>query len=158
MRMHAYCLHPFFLLMVMRKLQVLKNQFGQNLVLFQKMSDDVIAELAHAFGDNIDTISHEKLLVLAACVSDGYVSNYRLQFVLDRHPVEITQLLKELCEDGLLKASGIGKGRKYKLNVASKVSGNVASKVSPKRNVSNRTPRLYEGIQDLQHRVFARSV
>lgn len=120
------------------------------------LSDDVIAELAHAFGDNIDTISHEKLLVLAACVSDGYVSNYRLQFVLDRHPVEITQLLKELCEDGLLKASGIGKGTKYKLNVASKVpgnvaskvSGNVASKVSPERNVSNRTLRLYRAIQE----------
>lgn len=94
------------------------------------------------------TLAHEKLLVLAACVSDGYVSNYRLQFVLDRHPVEITQLLKELCEDGLLKASGIGKGTKYKLNVTSKVSGNVASKVSPERNVSNRTLRLYRAIQE----------
>ena len=54
--------------------------------------------------------------------------------------LEITQLLKELCEDGLLKASGIGKGTKYKLNVA--------SKVSPERSVSSRTLRLYRAIQE----------
>lgn len=121
-------------------------------------------------------LQHEKLLVLAACVSDGYVSNYRLQFVLDQHPADITQLLKELCEDGYLRASGIGKGTKYSLNVASnisgkeidadtsgvdvgllddveenvasKVSGNVASKVWDEEGVSKRTRQLYRAIRE----------
>ena len=132
------------------------------------LSEDVLAELMDAFGVKVEVLQHEKLLVLAACVSDGYVSNYRLQFVLDQHPADITQLLKELCEDGYLRASGIGKGTKYSLNVASNVSGkeidadtsgvdvgllddveeNVASKVSDEEGVSKRTRQLYHAIRE----------
>ena len=140
------------------------------------LSEDVLAELMDAFGVKVEVLQHEKLLVLAACVSDGYVSNYRLQFVLDQHPADITQLLKELCEDGYLRASGIGKGTKYSLNVASnvsgkeidadtsgvdvgllddveenvasKVSGNVASKVWDEEGVSKRTRQLYHAIRE----------
>lgn len=112
------------------------------------LSDNVLAELTDAFGDKVQMLQHEKLLVLAVCISDGFVSNYRLQFVLDQHPADITQLLKELCEDGYLRASGIGKGTKYSLNIASKVSGNVASKVWDERSVSKRTQQLYRAIRE----------
>lgn len=140
------------------------------------LSDDVLAELTNAFGEKVKMLKHEKLLVLSACVSDGFVSNYRLQFVLDQHPADITLLLKELCEDGYLRASGIGKGTKYSLsiaskvsskeidatagnevgvsaaddveNIASKVSKNIASKVWDKNCVSKRTQQLYRAIRE----------
>lgn len=142
------------------------------------LSEEVLSELMDAFGEKVKLLQHEKLLVLAACVSDGYVSNYRLQFVLDQHPADITLLLKELCEDGYLMASGIGKGTKYSLNVASnvldeeidtdadvadaheasdaedgeniasKVSGNVASNVWDEDGVSKRTRQLYHAIRE----------
>ena len=68
------------------------------------------------FGETVVSLDHEKLLVLAACVSDGYTSNYRIQFVLEKHPSDITQLLKTLCQEGYLISSGIGKGTRYIIN------------------------------------------
>lgn len=146
------------------------------LPLVNVLSDDVLTELKSAFGKKLLMLQHEKLLVLAACFSDGFVSNYRLQFVLDQHPADITLLLKELCEDGYLRASGIGKGTKYSLNIASKVSDeetdgiagseddisaiddveniaskvpeNIASKVSIENGVSKRTQLLYRAIRE----------
>jgi predicted HTH transcriptional regulator len=94
------------------------------------LSDDVLDELQKYFGENVLSMEQPKLLVLAACVSDGFTTNYKLQFVLDMHPSDITLLLRELCQKGYLKASGFGKGTRYQLNVASNVSQNVASNVS----------------------------
>ena len=133
------------------------------------LSDDVRTELIEHFGKRVSSLSHDKLLVLAACVNDGFVSNFKLQFILDIHPSDITMLLKELCEEGYLLASGIGKGTKYvlkdKVNAfssdilddekrifnddgaeTSKVSKNVASKVSKKENKSEKILNLYMSI------------
>lgn len=60
-----------------------------------------------------------------------------------------------MCQEGYLKAFGVGKGTKYELNIASKVSENVASKVSENvassnvlntKNRNKRTERLYAEI------------
>ena len=135
------------------------------------------AELIEHFGKKVSSLSHDKLLVLAACVNDGYVTNFKLQFVLDIHPSDITMLLKELCEDGYLSASGIGKGTKYVLkdtgnalmspnvegekvidrdenkafnsNVTSKVSENVASKVS--ENVASKVSESEKKSKKIQN-------
>ena len=80
------------------------------------LSDEVLNHLKSVIGETIVSIDHEKLLVLAACVSDGYTSNYRIQFVLEKHPSDITQLLKTLCQEGYLISSGIGKGTRYVIN------------------------------------------
>jgi predicted HTH transcriptional regulator len=141
------------------------------------LSDDVKSELIEHFGKKVSSLSHDKLLVLAACVNDGYVTNFKLQFVLDIHPSDITMLLKELCEDGYLSASGIGKGTKYVLkdtgnalmspnvegekvidrdenkafnsNVTSKVSENVASKVS--ENVASKVSESEKKSKKIQN-------
>lgn len=75
---------------------------------------------------------------------DGFTTNYKLQFILDMHPSDITLLLKRMCQEGYLKASGIGKGTRYELNVASKISGNVASLVGKSKN--SRSIQLYNDI------------
>ena len=80
------------------------------------LSDDVLNTLKQVYGDEVVSIDHEKLLVLAACASDGYTSNFRIQLVLEKHPSDITQLLKSMCQDGYLISSGIGKGTTYNLN------------------------------------------
>lgn len=80
------------------------------------LSDEVLCTLKNIYGEDIVSIDHEKLLVLAACVSDGFTSNYRIQLVLEKHPSDITQLLKNLCQEGYLISSGIGKGTTYNLN------------------------------------------
>ena len=93
------------------------------------LSDEVLGLLKGIYGDDVVSIDNEKLLVLAACASDGYTSNYRIQFVLEKHPSDITQLLKNMCQEGFLLASGIGKGTTYNLNKSYKRS-DVQSTVS----------------------------
>ena len=80
------------------------------------LSDEVLSTLKQVYGEDVVSIDHEKLLVLAACASDGYTSNFRIQLVLEKHPSDITQLLKSLCQEGYLISSGIRKGTTYTLN------------------------------------------
>lgn len=80
------------------------------------LSEDVQLTLKKLFGENITSINHEELLILAACATEGYTSNYRMQLVLEKHPSDITLLLKNLCQEGYLIPTGIGKGTTYHLN------------------------------------------
>ena len=118
-------------------------------------SDEVFRKLSDTLGPRVRNLVHEKLLILAVCVSDGYVSNSRLQFMMEQHPAEITQLLRELCDDGFLLASGIGKGTKYRLNVVGAVGdGGVkvsdgGVKVVGMGELSQRTYKLYCSIQEV---------
>lgn len=94
------------------------------------LSENVQSALKTIYGDDVLSINHEELLVLAACVSEGFTSNYRMQLVLEKHPSDITQLLKVMCQKGFLVSSGIGKGTTYHLN------DNYIIKVSQDTNVS----------------------
>lgn len=80
------------------------------------LSEDVQLILKKYYGEDIMSIDNEKLLVLAACASEGFTSNYRMQLVLEKHPSDITLLLKRLCQEGYLNSTGIGKGTTYHLN------------------------------------------
>ena len=80
------------------------------------LSEGVLSTLKGIYGEEVVSIENEKLLVLAACASDGYTSNYRIQLVLEKHPSDIRQLLKTMCQEGYLISSGIGKGTTYSLN------------------------------------------
>ena len=86
------------------------------LPLISLLSNEVIKPLKSLFGAKIEYIGHDKLLTLAVCYKEGEVTNYRLQFVINKHSFEITQILKELCSGGYLVSSGNGRGTHYKLN------------------------------------------
>lgn len=107
------------------------NKVVLELPFVSMLSTEVINKLKDIFGPEIIDISHNKLLVLAACAGSEQVSNASLQKVLDLHPSDITALLKEMVEEKLLSASGLGKGTKYELykksNGTSDISANVTS-------------------------------
>lgn len=109
------------------------------LPLVSLLSEEVTAYLRSLFGEQITHIDHDQLMTLATCCSEGEITNYRLQFVLNKHSADITKLLKELCDHQYLISFGIGRGTRYKINVeyanvassvASSVVGNVASSVA----------------------------
>ena len=101
------------------------------LPLVSLLSEEVTEYLKSLFGEDITSISHNKLMALATCCSEGEITNYRLQLVLDKHSADITKLLKELCDSNYLISFGIGRGTKYKINVEySKVASKVASKIA----------------------------
>ena len=85
------------------------------LPLVSLLSDEVISYLKSLFGEDITSIEHNKLMTLATCCSEGEVTNYRMQLVLDKHSADITKLLKELCNDRYLIPEGIGRGTHYRI-------------------------------------------
>ncbi len=94
------------------------------------LSRDVNDNLVALFGEKITTIGHDKMLILATCSIEGEVSNQRLQLVINKHRADITQILKELCDDGYLVSEGVGRGTKYHLNTCYNLASNVTSNVT----------------------------
>lgn len=67
------------------------------------------------FGDGIEHIGYDKLLTLSTCLAENVITNDRLQELLTLHRMDITKLLKELCNNDLLISEGTGRGTKYYL-------------------------------------------
>ena len=98
-------------------------------MMMESLMDDATKErLAQIFGPKITTIGQKRLLALNAACIDGYVTNESLRVVLDIHKAEIADLLKDMCQDGLLVQDGYGRGTKYYLpNDDSNITSNIAS-------------------------------
>ena len=98
-------------------------------MMMESLMDDATKErLAQIFGPKITTIGQKRLLALNAACIDGYVTNESLRVVLDIHKAEIADLLKDMCQDGLLVQDGYGRGTKYYLpNGDSNIPSNIAS-------------------------------
>lgn len=98
-------------------------------MMMESLMDDATKErLAQIFGPKITTIGQKRLLALNAACIDGYVTNESLRVVLDIHKAEIADLLKDMCQDGLLVQDGYGRGTKYYLpNDDSNITSNIAN-------------------------------
>lgn len=81
------------------------------------MDENIKEQLITLFGEQILSIGHYRLLVLNVACTDGYVTNESLRYILNIHKAEITELLKNMCADGLLVVEGYGRGSKYKLRI-----------------------------------------
>lgn len=81
------------------------------------MSDNVKSKLIKYFGEDVLNIDHTSLMILALAASED-VTNEKLQYTIDAHSSDISKMLKTLCKNGNLVASGIGRGTHYKLNEA----------------------------------------
>lgn len=78
------------------------------------LSEQTKASLVKLFGDNkLNELDHNELNVLALAITTGKVTNESLRQVVDLHKADITQMLKKLCRNGLLIASGLGRGTHY---------------------------------------------
>ena len=110
----------------------------------ESLIDDKIKEhLQDLFGKNVTNLPHNDLIALSLAGTEGYVTNERLRYSLSLHKQGITELLKTLCQNGLLVSQGHGRGTRYVLpdhighvpdlfessNVASE-GANVTSKTS----------------------------
>ena len=77
------------------------------------LDESVIQGLTMHFGDNIENLPHQQLMTLALAYSEEEITNERLQYVLDMHRVDITQMLSKMCSLHLLESAGYGRGTKY---------------------------------------------
>lgn len=86
------------------------------LPLVNLLSKDILNFLKNNYGDAFSGLTHDELMTLATCYSEGEVSNYRLQVIIDQHSADITKLLKKLCDNGFLVSYGFGRGTSYQIN------------------------------------------
>ncbi|WP_230463620.1 RNA-binding domain-containing protein [Burkholderia ubonensis] len=74
---------------------------------------EVIAQLEATHGAKFAELSAlEKLIVVTASV-EGYVDHKRIREITDQHPADITKTLSKLSREGLLSATGHGRGTVY---------------------------------------------
>ena len=77
------------------------------------IDENVKAALQKLFGDKLNTLDHNQLIALALAYTEEEISNERLQYALEMHKADITQMLGKMCKQGLLEPSGRGRGTKY---------------------------------------------
>lgn len=77
------------------------------------IDENVKDALQGLFGDKLDVLDHNQLMALALAYSEEEISNERLQYALEMHKADITQMLGKMCKQRLLEASGRGRGTKY---------------------------------------------
>ena len=91
------------------------------------MSDTTIAELKRIFGDGIVELPHNEIIILSMAATEEEISNASLQNAIDLHPSDLSKLLRKMCNDGMLIASGFGRGTTYRLNRGNVAGFNLAS-------------------------------
>lgn len=79
------------------------------------LSEDTKLRLEEKFGRVAGTFEHDVLSILALTCDEGSVTNERLRYSLNLHKREISVLLKQMCQNGLLVAQGYGRGTRYLL-------------------------------------------
>lgn len=86
------------------------------LPMFSILPNETLAALRNRFGDNVDTLGKDELMILATCQIEGEVSNSRLQYMIRRHPVDITKVLQDLCKQDYLVSESKNRWTTYHLN------------------------------------------
>ena len=99
------------------------------------LSENVKLKLEEKFGCITSNFEHEVLSVLALTCDEGSVTNERLRYSLNLHKGQISELLKRMCQNGLLVSQGYGRGMKYYL--PEKSSNNLFSITSPETNMAS---------------------
>ena len=74
-------------------------------------------------------------MTLALAYSEEEITNERLQYVLDMHRTDITQMLSRLCAQKYLESTGYGRGTKYHIYGLSNVALTGANIGLPDANI-----------------------
>lgn len=89
------------------------------------LDEKTMRALSDLYGHSILNMEHNRLMALSLAYQEGCISNERLRYSLDMHRYDITQMLRSMCNDGLLVSVGTGRGTYYRLpDVASNVASN----------------------------------
>ncbi|MDD2287158.1 MAG: hypothetical protein PHQ11_17375, partial [Paludibacter sp.] len=84
------------------------------LPMFSIIPEAVLNELSIVF-DDVSHLSADELTALSFCQIEGSISNQRLQYVLNMHSTDITNLLKKLCSENYLESDNNGRWTIYKI-------------------------------------------
>ena len=77
------------------------------------IDDKVMDALEILFNGRLSTLDHNQLLALALAYTEEEISNERLQYALEMHKADISQMLGNMCKQKFLESSGRGRGTTY---------------------------------------------
>jgi len=77
------------------------------------LDSNILTELEKLFGANIENIPRAQLLTLSLAYSEEEITNERLQYALDMHKADISNMLSHMCSHDFLESTGYGRGKKY---------------------------------------------
>ena len=77
------------------------------------IDDNVMDALEILFSGRLSTLDHNQLLALALAYTEEEISNERLQYALEMHKADISQMLGKMCKQQFLESSGRGRGTTY---------------------------------------------
>ncbi|PRR81781.1 RNA-binding domain-containing protein [Clostridium vincentii] len=74
-----------------------------------------IKKLKSGLKEKYSKLSKDEVMALVAAEQEEYVTNNRLQQLLDTHTVNSNKILSSLVDKGFLETDGVGRGTKYHL-------------------------------------------
>lgn len=79
------------------------------------LPEESIRLLKNVLKDKYNELSKEEVMALVAAHQDGYVTNNRLQQLLDIHAINSNKIITALLDKFYLESDGVGRGTKYYL-------------------------------------------
>lgn len=93
------------------------------------LPESAVEKLRKILGDELKTLNAEEVQALVTADLEGAVSNFRLQSLTDRHPSDLTKLLKNMVGKDLLEKDGHGRGATYRWSERLRIVSNPATPV-----------------------------
>ncbi len=91
---------------------------------------EILEEINNRLEIDIQKLSSQIQTVLALALSEEYVTNERLRYMLRLHKSDITSLLQSMCRQGFLVSDGYGRGTKYRLATNSSKDNDASSGIN----------------------------
>jgi len=121
--------------------------------------DDVVIEtLQEMFGNDFLEIGEDKRVVLATTYLEKVINHNRVNEIINKHPHDVSLLLKQLQDDGFLDSNGSGRGKVYYLPNTHFDNPDEFSPQTPDisegtPDISGRTPDISEETPDIINKI-----
>lgn len=89
------------------------NQTLMELRMIDLFPAEVMTALRASLGEQFEQLPMEARVAVALAASEGTVNHARLSMVSSTHPVELTRILQNLTQQGILDSTGSGRGAVY---------------------------------------------
>ena len=80
------------------------------------ISNECHEALQDVYGDDYTVLNKEEQLVLATAITEKAISNYRMQQLLDKNPLEVGKILYSLVDKSMLVSTNKGRWTSYSIN------------------------------------------
>jgi predicted HTH transcriptional regulator len=79
------------------------------------LDEETIQKLKTIFSSSFNKLNEKEIMILATAYIEEEINHKRVLEILDIHPSDVSDILKQLAKDGFLQKYGVGKGTTYKL-------------------------------------------